>query len=130
MKALVFDLSLAKYLLAKAVGPRVKRLFYGPGSCFELRDVAAPESPGDEWLVLKPRLTGFCGSDLAAIFFKMSPAMSAVSIGAGDRAVFGHEVLADVVHVGSGAQGRGIKEGDRVVVDPVLACDARGLDRC
>jgi L-iditol 2-dehydrogenase len=130
MKGLVFDLSLVKYALAKAVGPRVPRLFYGPGSCFSLRDVPEPEVPDDEWLVLKPRLSGLCGSDLAAIFFKMSPAMSAVSIGAGDAAVFGHEVLAEVVHVGSDAKGRGVKEGDRVVVDPVLACEARGLDRC
>ena len=130
MRGLVFDLSLFKYALAKAIGTRVPRLFYGPGSCFELRDVPEPRTPGEDWLVLKPRLAGLCGSDLAAIFFKMSPAMSAVSLGAGDAAVFGHEVLAEVVHVGSEAKGRGIKEGDRVVVDPVLGCEARGLDPC
>ena len=135
MRALVYDLTLWKYLAAKAVGPRVRRAFYGPGTCFELRDVAEPKTPGDDWVALKPRLTGFCGSDLAAIFFKMSPAMSAVSLSAGDRAVFGHEILADVVHVGAGARGKtDVKEGDRVVVDPVLGCDVRGerpaCERC
>ncbi len=118
-----------KYAVAKAIGPKVRRVFYGPGTCFDLRDVPEPTPPSDAWVTLKPILTGFCGSDLAAIFFKYSPAMSAVSIGAGERAVFGHEILARVVAVGEGAKGR-VKEGDRVVVDPVLACGPRGLDPC
>ena len=129
MRALVFDLSLAKYLLAKAVGPKARRLHRGPGTCFELRDVPEPRRPHDDWVTLKPRMTGMCGSDLGAIFFKMSPAMSAVSLGAGDAAVFGHEILADVVEVGPGAKSS-VKEGDRVVVDPVLACDVRNETPC
>ncbi len=129
MRALVYDLALWKYLAAKAIGPKVRRAFYGPGTCFELRDVAPPRRPGDDWVTLRPKLAGFCGSDLGAIFFKMSPAMSAVTLGPGDRAVFGHETLAEVVEVGPGAKGR-VKEGDRVVVDPVLACSARGEAPC
>ena len=129
MRALVFDLSIAKYLLGKAVGGRVRRVYYGPGTCFALRETPAPEPPSDDWVVLAPRLTGFCGSDLSTIFFKMSPVMSAVSLASGESAVLGHEVLADVVSVGSGARGR-VKEGDRVVVDPVLGCDASGEVPC
>jgi threonine dehydrogenase-like Zn-dependent dehydrogenase len=129
VRALVFDLSMWKYAVAKAVGPKLRRVFYGPGTCFELRDVPEPKAPSDEWVTLKPLLTGFCGSDLSAIFFKYSPAMSAVSLGAGERAVFGHETLAEVVDVGAGAKGR-VKAGDRVVIDPVLACEPRGLDPC
>jgi threonine dehydrogenase-like Zn-dependent dehydrogenase len=41
----------------------------------------------------------------------------------------GHEIVADVVEVGAGARGR-FREGDRVVVDPVLPCLARGLSPC
>jgi L-iditol 2-dehydrogenase len=129
VRALVFDLSLAKYLVAKAIGPKARRLHRGPGTCFELRDVPEPERPHDDWVTLKPKLTGMCGSDLGAIFFKMSPAMSAISLSAGESAVFGHEILAEVVDVGPGAKSR-VKEGDRVVVDPVLACDVRGEEPC
>jgi threonine dehydrogenase-like Zn-dependent dehydrogenase len=125
MRALVFDLSLWKYVVGKALGPGVRRVFYGPGTCFDLREVPAPERPGHDWLVLRPKMTGFCGSDLSAIFFKMSPAMSALSLGAGDRAVFGHEIFAEVVE-GAGD----IKAGDRVVVDPVIACEIRGGGKC
>jgi threonine dehydrogenase-like Zn-dependent dehydrogenase len=131
MRALVFDLSLPKYALAKTLGPkRAPQLFYGPRSCFALRDVRAPAPPTDEWLTLKPRMTGLCGSDLGIIFFKMSPSLTAVSLGAGDAAVLGHEILADVARAGAPARARGIKEGDRVVVDPVIACEARGLAPC
>jgi L-iditol 2-dehydrogenase len=129
MRALVFDVAIWKYLAAKAVGPRYRRAFYGPGTCFDVRDVPEPKLPGDDWLVLRPKLTGLCGSDLAAIFFKFSPATSAIGFGAGERAVLGHEILGEVVEVGSGARGV-VKEGDRVVVDPVLGCEARGLPLC
>jgi L-iditol 2-dehydrogenase len=129
MRALVFDVALWKYVVAKAIGKRVPRVFYGPGSCFDLRDVPEPSLPGDDWLVLRPRAAGLCGSDLGAIFFKFSPATSAIGFGAGERAVLGHEVFAEVVEVGAGARGVA-KEGDRVVVDPVLGCAARGLELC
>jgi L-iditol 2-dehydrogenase len=129
MRALVFDVAVWKYLAAKAVGKRYRRVFYGPGSCFDLRDVPPPELPGDDWLLLRPRMTGLCGSDLAAIFFKFSPATSVIGFGAGERAVLGHEILADVLEVGRGARGT-VKEGDRVVVDPVLGCVARGEPPC
>jgi hypothetical protein len=45
MRALVYDLSLWKYLAAKAIGPKVRRVFYGPGTSFEMRDVPAPTLP-------------------------------------------------------------------------------------
>jgi len=129
VRALVLDVSLVKYLAAKALGPRVRRAFYGPGTCFDVRDVPAPSRPADDWLLLRPRLTGLCGSDVSAVFFKFSPATSAFSIGPGERAVLGHEVLADVVEVGPGARGAA-KEGDRVVVDPFLGCAVRGEPPC
>ena len=52
-----------------------------------------------------------CGSDLAAVFFKTSVALSAV---ASLPAVFGHEILARVLQP---PRGSALREGDRVVVD-------------
>ncbi|MFO0659198.1 MAG: alcohol dehydrogenase catalytic domain-containing protein [Polyangiaceae bacterium] len=75
--------------------------------------------PGDGWVTLAPRRTGLCGSDLGTIFFKQSPSLS---VFASMPCVLGHEILADVVEVGAGMRGK-VKEGDRVVVDPVLSCE-------
>lgn len=125
MRALVFDLSIPKYLLARAVGSRVRGLHYGPNTCFDLRDdVPEPRRPSRAFARLAPTHTGVCGTDLAAVFFKGSPALSAFS---SFPVVFGHEVLARVLDHPDGAV---LREGDRVVVDPFLSCAIRGADDC
>lgn len=126
MRALVFDLSIPRYVAALATRRKATSLLYGQLSGLQLRELPAPALPGDDWAVLAPRRTGLCGTDLSAIFFKMSPTMSVFS---SMPAVLGHEILADVVAVGNSAKHR-VKEGDRVVVDPVLNCETRGLPAC
>jgi threonine dehydrogenase-like Zn-dependent dehydrogenase len=125
MRALVFDLSIPKYLLARTLGARVKGLHYGPGTCFTLRDdVPEPTLPSRAFARLTPTHTGLCGSDLGAVFFKSSTVLSAF---ASFPVVFGHEVLARVLTPPDGAV---LREGDRVVVDPFLSCAIRGADEC
>jgi len=127
MKALVFDLSIPKYLVARALGPQRRRLHYGAGTCFSLRDVAPPTPPDREWGVIAPKLVGVCGTDLATIFFKLSPALSAVS---SSPAIAGHEVFASLVSPprdARDAMGRTLREGSRVVIEPFVSCAARGL---
>jgi len=127
MKALVFDLSIPKYLVARAAGPKRKRLHYGRGTCFSLRDVAAPTPPDRSFALIAPKLVGVCGTDLATIFFKLSPALSAVS---SSPAIAGHETFAELVSPPSAprdAMGRPIREGSRIVIEPFVSCAARGL---
>lgn len=124
MRALVFDLSIPKYLLARAVGPRARALHYGPGSCFDLREVPTPLPPSPAFAQLAPTHTGVCGSDLAAVFFKSSVTLSAF---ASFPVVFGHEILARVTQAPANSA---LREGDRVVVDPFLSCAIRGVEDC
>ena len=66
MKALQIDRKLAKFAAARiagAINPG-SGAAYGP---LELVDTPAPELPGPEWSVIKPRLAGICGSDLSTI---------------------------------------------------------------
>jgi len=127
MKALVFDLSIPKYLLARAVGPKRKRLHYGAGTCFSLRDVAPPTPPDRDWALIAPKLVGVCGTDLATIFFKLSPALSAVS---SSPAIAGHETFAHLLSPPAQARdamGRTLREGSRIVIEPFVGCAVRGL---
>ena len=127
MKALVFDLSIPKYLIARALGPKRRRLHYGAGTCFSLRDVPTPTPPDDRWALLAPELVGLCGTDLGTVFFKLSPVMSAMST---TPCVLGHEILARVAQTPVrkvDALGARLAEGDRVVVDPFIGCAARGI---
>jgi threonine dehydrogenase-like Zn-dependent dehydrogenase len=127
MQAVVFDLSLAKYALAKAAGRRFPELHYGRGSCLSLRDVPSPALRGPSWARIAVERAGVCGTDLATIFFKLSPAMSPFS---SMPFVLGHEIYGRIDQVGAEAHAAGFKEGDRVVVNPYLGCAVRGVDPC
>lgn len=121
MRGVVFDLSLPRYAAAKAVGRFMPAFYYGRPSCIGLRDdLPEPRKPGAAWRRLAPILTGFCGSDLAVIYLKYSPAMSPFS---SSPSVLGHEIVARLLEPSGHS-----REGDRVVVDPVLHCALRGVE--
>ena len=112
MKALVFSRKPARYAAAMVAGSfRAGRgARYGPLS---LRDVDPPDLPGPDWLRLRPRLTGICGSDLATIDGKSSRYFEPI---VSFPFTPGHEIVGD------------LDDGRRVVVVPVLHCAARGVN--
>ena len=126
MRALTFSLSVPGHLAARAAGrwlPALLASGWLPG--LGLRRSPSPALPGPRWVRLRPILSGVCASDLALITGRSSPALSPfVSF----PAVLGHEVVARVVEVGP--QVRRLGPGDRVVVDPFISCEIRGLDAC
>ena len=121
MRGVVFDLSLARYALAKGLGRWVPALYTGRASCLSLRELPEPRPPDDRWAVLAPTHAGLCGSDLATIFLETPPSLEPFS---SFPCVLGHEILARVVQPPRGSE---LKEGDRVVVDPLLPCALRGV---
>ena len=126
MRAVVFDLSIPRYLAAKAVGNFARRLYDGDSSCLRVRDdVAEPKLPGDDWVKLRPIACGLCGTDVATVYFKHPPSVSPY---ASFPFVPGHEVLATVVEVGKAV--KTVREGDRIVVDPWLNCRVRATEAC
>jgi len=123
MKALVYYRSVPRYLLAKGLNRFWPRTFFGRLAPLRLQTVAF-NPPGPPWVVLRPLLCGICGSDLnllkGAESFLLEPYASL-------PAVLGHEVVAEVAESPPGTEWR---PGDRVVVEPVLPCEVRGLSAC
>ncbi len=112
MIALEFSRSVPRYAASRLAGraapgllPKVAPLRVG--------HYDDPEIPGDGWVRVAPRLSGICGSDLAMVAgdssFYFSPIVSMPFVP-------GHEVVGTT------------EDGTRVVIEPVLACAARGLD--
>jgi threonine dehydrogenase-like Zn-dependent dehydrogenase len=91
-------------------------------------DAADPEFLLPDWVVIKPRMTGICGSDAKQVFMdfgEMSPDNPMTAFFSMPQ-VLGHEVVADVVALGPEAEGLDV--GDRVVLNPWLSCGPRGVD--
>src|SRR5262249_7163788 len=77
----------------------------------------------ERWVRVRTRLGGICGSDLAIVTLRASPATSPFS---SFPFVLGHENVGIVEETGAAA--RGVQRGERVVVNPLLACAARGIE--
>jgi threonine dehydrogenase-like Zn-dependent dehydrogenase len=116
VRALRFERDVVRFGVARVASG----LRPGSGSRFgplELVDDDPPELPGPEWVRLRPRLSGICGSDLATVDGRSSRWFEPI---VSFPFVPGHEVVADVVDP-DGSTGR------RVVVEPVLGCVTRGV---
>jgi threonine dehydrogenase-like Zn-dependent dehydrogenase len=92
-----------------------------------VEDVPEPTLIADDWVVLKTRLTGICGSDSKQILMDFedagdNPMTALISF----PQVMGHEVVADVVEVGSSIDDLAV--GERVVLNPWLSCGPRGIE--
>jgi threonine dehydrogenase-like Zn-dependent dehydrogenase len=112
MKALVFERSLPKFAAARmaasvsgGLGAR-----FGP---LRLTDIDEPVTPGPGWSVVRPRLAGICGSDLATVDGKASRYFEPI---VSFPFIPGHEVVGD------------LEDGRRVVLEPVLSCATRSID--
>jgi threonine dehydrogenase-like Zn-dependent dehydrogenase len=95
----------------------------------QLRDVPDPPLKGDDWGVLRTRLTGVCGSDTKQVLMDFegggdSPMTAFISF----PQVLGHEVVATVEAAGPRLADAGFAEGTRVVLNPWLSCEVRGID--
>lgn len=122
MKAVQFVDSIPSYIFSKALGSFYPPIFYSPFSCLRYRDVPEPELPGPDWVKIKVKYGGICGSDINLIRLHDSPSTSPF---ASFPFTMGHENVGTIVEVGEGV--KDFSAGERVVADPVLPCPTRGF---
>ena len=123
MKALVFNPTIPRYLITKALGTVRQAAFWGRFAPLQYRDIPEPPLPGPEWVRVGVRLGGICGTDLNAIQLAASMSLSALT---SFPMVMGHENVGTIVETGTRV--RALREGQRVTVEPVLPCAVRGID--
>lgn len=122
MKAIQMTSSIPRYLFTRALGALYRPAFWGPWAMLRYREVPEPELPGPQWVKIKTRYGGICGSDLRTILLEDSPMLSAL---VSFPFTLGHENVGVVAEVGTEVQG--LAPGDRVVVEPPLPCTVRGI---
>jgi threonine dehydrogenase-like Zn-dependent dehydrogenase len=126
MKAVQYTFSIPNYLATRAAD-KLPLGWYEKGKIPGLKLVDAPTRPlpGPDWMRVRPRMAGICGSDTSLLHGTSSPALSPfVSF----PAVLGHETIGDVIEAGSEVTNVGV--GDRIAVMPLIDCAIRGLDPC
>ena len=122
MKALVFNPTIPRFAITKALSAVNLQALWGRFSPLQYREIPEPPLPGDDWVRVAVRLGGICGSDLHTIHLDASPSISALT---SFPFVMGHENVGTVVETGRAMTG--IPEGQRVTVEPALPCAARGF---
>lgn len=124
MQAVQFQFSYARYGLGLALGRWFPSLLWSGLATTVSREVAPPELPGPDWVRVRTRLGGICGTDLGAIYLHTSPYYSPFS---SRNFTFGHENVGRIETVGEAVQGW--EAGQRVLVEPTLWCAPRGFTK-
>ncbi|MCZ6679901.1 MAG: alcohol dehydrogenase catalytic domain-containing protein [Candidatus Poribacteria bacterium] len=122
MEAIQYIKSVPRYLTVRLLGKRWQWLYTSAASCIRLAKIDEPQLPTPDWVKIETHLSGICGSDLATITAKGSPYFSPFT---SSPFVLGHEVVGEIAEVGSGVEGYDV--GSRVVIEPVLSCEIRGI---
>lgn len=125
MQALVFRHSVPRQIITKVLGFASPAAFVGRTAPMQLEEIPEPVLPGEDWLVIRTRLCGICGSDYKQVFLNGSldnPMTSLISF----PQVLGHEVVGTIARVGSAVKNRRV--GQRVVLNPWLSCAPRGIN--
>lgn len=122
--AIQYIKSVLRYAVVRSLGSRWPRVATSPFACIRLGRIEQPSLPGSEWVRVRPILSGICGSDLATITAKGSLYFSPLT---SSPFVLGHEVVGEIIEAGKRAGPP--KEGDRVVLEPPLTCEIRGIAR-
>jgi len=124
VKGIVFDGDVKKYIGTLMLGKVNKRLSYGGITCTSYKDnIKEPELAGQDWVKIRTKYGGICGSDLNLVYLHDSPSASPfVSF----PFVIGHENMGVIAEKGSMVEG--FEVGDRVIADPILSCRVRGIE--
>jgi (R,R)-butanediol dehydrogenase / meso-butanediol dehydrogenase / diacetyl reductase len=123
MKALIFFVNIPRFLVIQALRPISSKFCYrGPFSTVKLADIPEPELPSPQWVRIKTRLCGFCGSDLNLILLKDSPTASPFT---SFPCVPGHELCGQIAK--TGREVKDFQAGDLVTIAPMLNCTTRGI---
>jgi threonine dehydrogenase-like Zn-dependent dehydrogenase len=115
MRTIYFQKSIPKILLTKALRPIWPKVVFSRLSPTRLVESPRAPLPGPNWVRVRNRLCGICASDLHLLFVQADPKISPAALPGTDRIYLGHEIVGEIVEVGSGVSA--VRVGDRVIRD-------------
>jgi len=126
MKAVQYNASIPRYALGMMLKNIYPGILWNGLSCTYMANIPEPQLPGPEWVKIRTRYGGICGTDLGNIALHTSPYFTPYS---SFPFTIGHENVGTIVE--TGAVSSDWQVGERVVSEPVLWCQPRGFqDLC
>ncbi|MBK5107538.1 MAG: zinc-binding dehydrogenase [Anaerolineales bacterium] len=122
MKAIQFNLTIPRYILGLGLGKLSSDVYWSGLTCTQYKDIPDPQLPGEDWVMVKTRLGGICGTDMSAVKLTASTYSSPLVT---FPFVIGHENIGRIEKIG--CEVKNWEVGDRVVVEPALWCKPRGI---
>jgi threonine dehydrogenase-like Zn-dependent dehydrogenase len=120
----MLDLKLRRVLLAKLVGFVYPKIAYSFLSPLHVVDVPQSALPAANWVRVRNRLAGICGSDFPLVHVDTDVRTSVAALPHYRLHYPGHEVLGEVVEIGQDV--RHLNVGDRVVLQYNPNCLSSG----
>ena len=124
MKAIRFRVTIPKYILGKALGHISPAVYWSGWSCMGVEDVPEPDIPNPEWVRIRTRYGGICGTDMHTLTLQNSPYFEPFT---SSPFTLGHENLGVISE--AGADVGTWQVGQRVIAEPLLWCAPRGIPR-
>ena len=113
MRTMVLDVSVPRLLLTQALARLSRAAYFGPSSPLALVDLPDPPLPAPDWVRVRNRLCGICGSDLHQIFLDAGLDVAPVALPSHRRIYLGHEMVGEIIEAGTSVTHSLV--GDRVV---------------
>lgn len=124
MKAIQFKFTIPRYVLGLALGKISRKIFWSGLTCTDYKEIPAPDLPNDDWVMIKTRYGGICGTDTSTVSLILSPYLTPF---ASFPLTLGHEGVGHIAMIGTNVSDWQV--GERVVVEPVLWCKPRGFEK-
>ena len=113
MRTMYLEVSVPRMLLTRILGRISQRAYFASTSPLHLTDLPDPPLPAPDWVRVRNRLCGICGSDLHQLFLDVGLDVAPAALPSHRRIYLGHEMVGDVVEVGAAVTD--LQVGDRVV---------------
>jgi threonine dehydrogenase-like Zn-dependent dehydrogenase len=124
LKALVFRYNLPGLAATKLLGFFWSGAYLSGISPLRMEEITEPELPSNDWVRVRTRMAGICGSDAKQVLLRGdfdNPLTALISF----PHVLGHEGVGVIQEIGPDVNR--LQVGQRVVVNPWLTCVPRGI---